>query len=103
MAKIKAQNPQSAGTYGGSVAGDGPADAAATEDSTGEAVPMPCCMNAQARTRAQGERHRQRDPHPPASELREKEMFFTMGKNSGGQSGDGKSYEPAPQRGAETP
>ena len=25
MAKIKAQNPQSAGTYGGSVAGDGPA------------------------------------------------------------------------------
>lgn len=97
------KDPQSAGTYGGVGPGDERRKAAGPKDSTGEAVPMPCCMNAQARTRAQGERHRQRDLYPPAYELREKEMFFTMGKNSKDQTRDGKSYEPAPQRGAETP
>ena len=40
------KKPQSAGTYGGVGPGDERRKAAGPKDSTGEAVPMPCCMNA---------------------------------------------------------
>lgn len=102
MAKIKARARSPQGPTAGPWL-ETDRQAAATEDSTGEAVPMPYCMNA-----ASGARGRRANGTASAILTRlppncGEKKCFTVGKNSAGQSGDGKPYEPAPQRGAETP